>query len=104
MTERINPDDTYSAADVQRIVFKRRGRWFSRHRAQLHAEGFPPPISKIGWPRWSGESLLAWQKRDVTPRDNSAAADTTNVVPWDQVLRDRARRLHPSRARRSESV
>jgi len=102
MTERIDPDAFYWAEDVARIMFGRSARWFARHRKRLHLEGFPHPISRIGWPRWSGSTLLAWQSRDVTPRDNSGAAD--NVIPWDQVLKDRARQLHPSRRRRSESV
>jgi len=116
MSERIDPDridkdGRYWAADVARILFGRTVKWFRLHRARLERdENFPQPISKIGRPRWSGETLLAWQNRSPetgNPRpavSNSGPADVDNLVPWDRVLRQRARKLHPSRRARSESV
>lgn len=113
MNERIDPATFYWADDIARIVFGRTTRWFSRHRKRLHAEGFPHPISRIGRPRWSGHTLLAWQNRTTENRadQTTGTADDVpdeapaagNLVPWDQVLKERARRLHPSRRGRSES-
>lgn len=38
-------------------------RWFRRERRRLEREGFPPPVSRIGHPRWLGADLLAWLTR-----------------------------------------
>lgn len=109
MTERIDPDAFYWAEDVARIVFGRSARWFSRQRDKLHAEGFPKPISEIGRPRWSGATLTAWRSGanagyPPAPLAAAGSADVPdNVVPWDQLLRERAKRLYPSRRHRSES-
>jgi len=76
----IHPNGSYTAHQVAAIVFKKSYIWFSRHKTKLTRENFPPPISEIGLPRWSGAALLAWMQ---TPRRKLAGTivpDMTNVL------------------------
>jgi hypothetical protein len=78
--EAIEPRVNYTAEDVARVVFRHSVRWFRAQRRTLEVEGFPPPISKVGHPRWHGEELLAWLHR---PKDLQAAANVVELRPVD---------------------
>lgn len=79
LDDRIDPDALYWTADVAELVFARRVEWFYSHRAKLHAEGFPQPISNIGRRRWTGRALIEWCNRPpgtqapATPGEEGAA-------------------------------
>ena len=65
----IKEDGLYRIREVAEIVLGHPVRWFRRHRKRLEAEeGFPPPVSRIGWPRWSGRALIAWRDRHPLAR------------------------------------
>jgi len=92
---KIEEGETYSSADVARIVFHKEGRnieWFYANKDRLMAkEGFPKPISRFGWPKWNGADLLAWLGRDKSL--SARAASGRNVVDFSEVLRQRTRQL-----------
>lgn len=98
---KLEEDALYWAADVARDLFGRSLQWFYRHRAKLHAaEAFPHPISEIGRPRWSGSSLLAWQRR--IPLGASAPSDPCepagpNVIDFERRLKERAQAIAKKR-------
>ena len=85
--------ETYSSTDVARELFKVRVAWFYGNRRRLEREeGFPPPISRFGWPRWSGAALLAWQAR---PKAAGARPRAGGLNVMD--LQERARALAQGR-------
>lgn len=98
MTRAIEPAGNYTSADVARLVFDREVEWFYAHRARLHAEEhFPQPICKIGNPRWRGSKLIAWLERpDFANRaaaGEPAPPSGPNVVGYDRLLKERARKV-----------
>jgi hypothetical protein len=90
-SDRIEDGKTYSSADVARIVFHRTGRqidWFYTNKDRLiREEDFPRPITRFGWPKWSGRDLLAWMDR---PKGTPANPKNPKVVDFSAMLRARA--------------
>jgi hypothetical protein len=85
----IEPGRTYGSTQVAGLVFGRSVEWFYANRARLHArEGFPRPVSRYGWPRWSGQDLLTWMNR---PKHGGGGGP--KVVDFSEVLRERARTI-----------
>lgn len=75
----------YVSAEIARIVFDWQVETFWKKRKQLHAIGFPLPLSPIGHARWYGGDVLDWIER---PKH---APDTGNVLDFSGPLRERAR-------------
>lgn len=89
--EVLSEDGLYWAKDVARVLFGRTLGWFYLHRKALEEQdGFPRPISKIGRPRWSGWTLIAWRDRipeeprthlpSVPDRPRLEGPDYTNIL------------------------
>lgn len=77
---------TLSIADVARRLGRAPGWLTPARRAELTAEGFPPPLPCLGRPRWSAAAIDAWIAG--TPLPAPQAAD-----PWHFLLDARAASL-----------
>jgi hypothetical protein len=71
--------------------------WFLRHRQELVARGFPPPIDEPGRPRWRAWQVDAWVRGD----DWSAPA--VDPARYADALDRRARELAAEIAERAGS-
>ena len=84
MTTPLLPTAVYNATEIAEVVFRHGVDWFYENRARLHAEeGFPRPVSKFGQPRWYGEDVIAWQRREKRaemPQPAAGAVDFTAVL------------------------
>jgi hypothetical protein len=102
----IDRDRPYTSAQVAALVFGRTVQWFYAYRAgQGLLDGFPPPFSPSGHPRWSGAALLAWmqrpQRRAETPSAASQDCAGGNVTDIRVILRARSKGIaHRSLASR----
>ncbi len=86
MTDAIDPNATYDAAQVARLLFHVTLRTLRRRRQRLSREGFPKPISRWGKKVWSGAALLAWRDRQLI--EANAEPD---VIDYSAVLAERAK-------------
>lgn len=58
MNRPVDPNEPISAAKVARRFFGRSPAWFSVHRSELEAKGFPQPIPLSG--TYSPTAIQAW--------------------------------------------
>lgn len=86
MTGAIDPNATYDAAEVARLLFHVSLRTFNRNRRKLARKGFPAPVRDWGKKVWSGAALLAWRDREPP----KARQDVIDLTP---ILAERARAL-----------
>ena len=73
----LEPNRIYTASEVA-AALSHGTRWFRMKRHELEREGFPPPVSRVGRPRWLGADLIAWLARPKpVARSGANVADMT---------------------------
>jgi len=93
----VRADAIYTTADVAALL-SHSTRWFRANRKRLNAEGFPPPVSCVGHPRWYGADLLAWLARPRTVAPPGAAVVPSSAPPAELVAKP-VERIMPAPAR-----
>lgn len=103
MSAQITPDGIYTSRELARTLFRKSVKWFYTYRNHAgRDEGFPPPVSRNGHPRWSGRAILAWMERGGRDRVLSLLPDdpAANIVDIREKLRLRSRAMAAAHSRR----